>query len=141
MSSEADIMVARLRKQAALEIDRLVEFLDRTDGYSYDEREDDDEDDGNADDEPSLGSLDRRMNQTTWARADYTPRGCWEIVVDAEDDGLVRGEGDEADREGGIEDMPHDGELWWRELPPSAGSGSTCGFRPPSRPPKTSGAN
>jgi hypothetical protein len=113
MSSEADILVARLRKQAALEIDRLVEFLDRTDGYSYDEREDDDEDDGNADDEPSLGSLDRRMNQTTWARADYTPKGCWEIAIDAEDDGLVRGEGDEADREIGIEDLPHDGDLWW----------------------------
>jgi hypothetical protein len=75
-TSESDILVARLRKQAALEIDRLVEFLDRTDGYAYDEREGDDEDDGNADDEPSLGSLDRRMNQTQWARADYTPKGC-----------------------------------------------------------------
>jgi hypothetical protein len=110
--SEADNLVARLRKQAALEIDRLVEFLDRTDGYSNDEREDDDEDDGSADDEPSLGSLDRRMNQTQWARADYTPKGCEGVALDAEFDDAELREGDEADREVGIEDLPHDGETW-----------------------------
>lgn len=57
------------------------------------------------DDEPSLGSLDRRMNQTKWARPDYLPRGVWGLSTDVEDDGLVRGEYDDADHEGGIEDL------------------------------------
>jgi hypothetical protein len=60
------------------------------------------------DDEPSLGSLDRRMSQTKWAQPDYTPRGVWGLCTDAEDDGLVRGEYDDADHEGGIEDLGHD---------------------------------
>jgi hypothetical protein len=34
----------------------------------------------------------------------------WSVEPDNEDDGLIRGEGDDAEQEGGIEDEPHDGE-------------------------------
>jgi hypothetical protein len=63
------------------------------------------------DDEPSLGSLDGRMSQKTWGLPDYWPQGYWAIGSDNEDDGLVRGEGDDAEQEGGIEDMPHDEQV------------------------------
>lgn len=63
---------------------------------------------GTVDDEPSLGSLHHRMDQTKWGQRDYTPKGVWGVPVDAEDDGLVGGEDDDADKEGGIEDLPHD---------------------------------
>jgi hypothetical protein len=58
---EAFQAIGRLRKEARDEIDRLIRFLDRTDDYVS--RELQDEADANlreeADDEPSLGSIER----------------------------------------------------------------------------------
>jgi hypothetical protein len=75
--------LARLRKQASAEIDRLIAFLDASDPYASTELEqqvdddpcDDNELDGpeNGEDEESdpaeasLGSLDGRTDQTAWA--------------------------------------------------------------------------
>lgn len=74
--------LARLRKEASAEIDRLICFLDASDPYVMTELEDgaddgpcdteelevsegDDEDGG--DNEPSLGSLDHYHSQERWA--------------------------------------------------------------------------
>jgi hypothetical protein len=54
---------------------------------------------GGVDDEPSLGSLDGRMSQLRWSAPDRPvlwPNGDFEF--------------DEAEQEGGIEDLPHDEE-------------------------------
>jgi hypothetical protein len=68
--------IGRLRREARDEIDRLIRFLDDTDGHM--EREPDDEgddaeleEDDPAEDEglgePALGSLDGKDDQTAWA--------------------------------------------------------------------------
>jgi hypothetical protein len=62
---EAFQAIGRLRKEARDEIDRLIRFLDETDNHM--EREPEDEAD-DAEDEPSLGSLDRPADQTQWAK-------------------------------------------------------------------------
>jgi hypothetical protein len=59
---EVFIAVGRLRKQARDEIDRLIQFLDKTDNYVSRELEDDGDREAVGDDEPSLGSFDRMMN-------------------------------------------------------------------------------
>lgn len=76
--------LARLRKEASAEIDRLISFLDASDVYvmteledqaddepslgSGDDRELDDSDgEAGCDDEPSLGSLDHNHTQEQWA--------------------------------------------------------------------------
>ncbi|MCC8949036.1 hypothetical protein H8A97_29030 [Bradyrhizobium sp. Arg62] len=66
--SPEDLFVAigRLRREARDEIDRLVQFLDRTDDYVSRELEDDGDAEpsiGVDDREPDLGSFDRMMNQ------------------------------------------------------------------------------
>jgi hypothetical protein len=76
--------IGRLRKEARDEIDRLIRFLDETENHMELEPEDEGDD---AEDEPSLGSLDHMTNQTRWAEG-----GC----VDAEDEH----DGAEPDEEG-----------------------------------------
>lgn len=49
--------VRKLRALASAEIDRLIAFLDETDGFTMDERETD-----SADDEPALGSIEDHPN-------------------------------------------------------------------------------
>jgi hypothetical protein len=61
--------LAKLRERASAEIERLLEFLNASDEYVQTELEQDDldEDDG-TENEPSLGALDRPMNQNkAWA--------------------------------------------------------------------------
>lgn len=58
--------LARLRKEARAEIDRLIQFLDRSDTYVMTEVEEDDEREPEIA-EPCLGSLDRAQDQTEWA--------------------------------------------------------------------------
>jgi hypothetical protein len=58
--------LARLRKEARAEIDRLIQFLDQSDLYVMTELENDDEREPEPD-EPSLGSLDRTLDQVRWA--------------------------------------------------------------------------
>lgn len=56
-----------LRKHARDEIDRLLDFLDQSDDYVQTEREDAVDDvacDGEGDEEPSLGSFDRMVDQS-----------------------------------------------------------------------------
>ncbi|WP_198961037.1 hypothetical protein [Bradyrhizobium sp. UFLA03-84] len=60
--------LARLRKEASAEIERLIAFLDASDEYVMTERELDDceREDCFEDDEPDLGSLER-IAQVHWA--------------------------------------------------------------------------
>lgn len=74
--------LARLRKEASAEIDRLIAFLDASDPYvtteledeisadleDGDPAEDDDPAENDLDDEPSLGSLDHCHSQEQWGR-------------------------------------------------------------------------
>lgn len=55
--------LARLRKEARAEIDRLIQFLDQSDTYVVTELEEDDEREDGGDAEPSLGSFDRMTNE------------------------------------------------------------------------------
>lgn len=57
------LSLARLRKEASAEIDRLIAFLDASDPYVTTELEEEDEREEVDDDEPSLGSFDRMTNQ------------------------------------------------------------------------------
>ena len=73
--------LARLRKEASAEINRLIAFLDASDPYVMTEleddisadleddnpAEDDDPAENDLDDEPSLGSLDHNHTQERWA--------------------------------------------------------------------------
>ncbi|MBR0764226.1 hypothetical protein [Bradyrhizobium japonicum] len=74
--------LARLRKEASAEIERLIAFLDQSDPYVTTELEDECEDEGaqcedegaehdgrepDADVEPCLGSLDHNHTQDRWA--------------------------------------------------------------------------
>jgi hypothetical protein len=56
----------RLRREARDEINRLVQFLDQSDEYVMTELEEDDEREPE-EAEPSLGSLDRAIDQNRWA--------------------------------------------------------------------------
>ena len=62
-ASPADIFraIGKLRKEARDEINRLIRFLDCTENHM--ELEDDDDREQVGDDEPSLGSFDRMMDQ------------------------------------------------------------------------------
>lgn len=77
--------IGRLRKDARDEIDRLIQFLDKTDDYvsreledSIDDNPHDEETDDNGEDnedgdpaEPSLGSIgEQHIDQTQWAAGD-----------------------------------------------------------------------
>lgn len=73
--------LARLRKEASAEIDRLIAFLDASDPYVMtgleddisadleddNPAEDDDPAENDLDDEPALGSLDHNHTQERWA--------------------------------------------------------------------------
>jgi hypothetical protein len=67
--------LAKLRQEAGMRVERLIDFLDRTDGYSADEREDENEhgesDRGpgsdRSDDEPSLGASDGFNQVLSWS--------------------------------------------------------------------------
>jgi hypothetical protein len=62
---------------------------------------------GCVDDEPSLGSLDRRMSQLRWGLPDR--RTAWlNHDIEHDDADCAAGERDDADDEYGIEDVPHD---------------------------------
>jgi hypothetical protein len=80
--------LARLRKEARAEIERLIDFLDVSDPYLQNEAEPDGEGD-DSDDEPSLGSFDRMTNQDKAWRCASTmglPRGRCREDADREDD-------------------------------------------------------
>jgi hypothetical protein len=55
--------LAKLRKEASAEINRLIAFLDASDPYVMTELEDEDDREDIGDSEPSLGSFDRMMSQ------------------------------------------------------------------------------
>jgi hypothetical protein len=63
---EAIDILQRLRRKARNEIARLIQFLDHSDPYVMTELEDDDERELE-EAEPSLGSLDRTLDQVRWA--------------------------------------------------------------------------
>ncbi|QOZ17456.1 hypothetical protein XI02_22390 [Bradyrhizobium sp. CCBAU 21365] len=66
---ELFLAIGRLRREARDEVDRLLNFLDKTDDYVSRELEDDgEENEEGGDVEPSLGSLDRAPNQERWAK-------------------------------------------------------------------------
>jgi hypothetical protein len=82
------ISIGRLRIEARREIDRLIQFLDKTDDYVSRELEDDDDREEVDDAEPSLGSFDRMTNQDKAWRT----QSLWAFPE-------VDGEVDDADRE------------------------------------------
>jgi hypothetical protein len=55
--------IRKLREKASSEIDRLIAFLNASDEYVTTELEDDDDREPVGDEEPSLGSLDRAIDQ------------------------------------------------------------------------------
>ncbi len=72
-----------LRSNVELAVMRLIAFLDASDPYVMTELEDDDDREPVGDEEPSLGSLDRAMDQTKWPRGNQ-----WEVdcELDTSDD-------------------------------------------------------
>jgi|SRR6266478_3907661 len=58
------IAIGKLRLEARREINRLIQFLDKTDDYVSRELEDDDNREEVGDDEPSVGSFDRMTDQS-----------------------------------------------------------------------------
>ncbi|RXT48759.1 hypothetical protein [Bradyrhizobium betae] len=88
-----------MRSEARREIDRLIQFLDRSDQYVMTELEDEDEREDIGEAEPSLGSFDRMVNQLN----SYRQGGMWTVPdIDAEQD--------DADAEpslGFLENHPH----------------------------------
>src|ERR1700724_922388 len=104
---EAFQAIGRLRKEARDEIDRLIRFLDETDNHM--EREPDDEaDDSEA--EPSLGSFDRRMDQSkAWEQT----AGELCFSIDAERDDADHEDSDPAEPSlGSVGDVHLDQERW-----------------------------
>jgi hypothetical protein len=85
---EVFIAIGRLRMEARREINRLIQFLDKTDDYVSRELEDDDDREQVGDDEPSLGSFDRMTNQEkSWQKVDRNPDVYgWSGGVDLEQD-------------------------------------------------------
>jgi hypothetical protein len=86
--------IGRLRKEARDEIDRLIRFLDETDNHMELEPEDEGDD---AEEEPSLGSLDRMMDQSKAWRLHSSP---WAFPA-------VDGEQDDADAEPSLGSLDH----------------------------------
>jgi hypothetical protein len=83
-SEEIFQAIGRLRKDARNEIDRLIRFLDKTDDYVSRELEDDDDREAVGDDEPSLGSFDRMVDQDkAWQSRHHH---FFSVPVDAETD-------------------------------------------------------
>jgi hypothetical protein len=97
--------VRKLRERAFAEIERLIAFLDASDGYTLNEREeavddlpcDDDELDGAGEvdgeesgdeNEPSLGSLDHYHSQEAWAGGGRT-----DLEADPSESGVADFEG------------------------------------------------
>jgi hypothetical protein len=82
------IAIGKLRIEARREIDRLIQFLDKTDDYVSRELEDDDDWELVGDDEPSLGSFDRMTNQEkSWLKCERDPSVYgWSGGVDLEQD-------------------------------------------------------
>ena len=99
--------IGRLRKEARDEIDRLIRFLDETDNHM--EREPDDEaDDSEA--EPSLGSFDRRLDQS---KAWQQTAGELCFSIDAERDDADHEDSDPAEPSlGSVGDVHLDQERW-----------------------------
>jgi len=63
------LAIGTLRREARDEVDRLLQFLDKTDDYVCRELEDDSgENEEGGDAEPCLGSLDRVANQERWSK-------------------------------------------------------------------------
>jgi hypothetical protein len=60
---QAILKLRTLRNEARQEITRLISFLDQSDDYVTTELEDDDDREQVGDEEPSLGSFDRMVNQ------------------------------------------------------------------------------
>jgi hypothetical protein len=105
---EAFQAIGRLRKEARDEIDRLIQFLDKTDDYVSRELEDSIDDNPHDDEgeaEPSLGFLDHMTNQTRICEGDGGP--------DAEDehDGAEPDECGEPSL-GSVGDVHFDQERW-----------------------------
>jgi hypothetical protein len=81
--------VAKLRRKASDEIDRLLAFLDASDPYVSTELEQEDgNDEPGGHDEPSLGSFDRMTDQEkSWRKVDRNPDVYgWSGGVDNEQD-------------------------------------------------------
>lgn len=101
--------LARLRKEASAEIERLIAFLDASDPYVMTELEEQDECEEGGDTEPSLGSFDRVTNQEKSYRvvsAWCLPPGC---ELEADDCDAEDSDPAEASEVSGIGD--HDGLL------------------------------
>lgn len=81
------LSLRRLRKEASAEIHRLIAFLDASDPYVQTELEEENEREEVGDDEPSLGSFDRMVDQTKSYRL-----GSFD--VDAEQDDCDREDAD-----------------------------------------------
>jgi hypothetical protein len=109
--------IGRLRKEARDEIDRLIRFLDESDDHMELEPEEDDD----SEDEPSLASLDRAMDQNHWKGATFVPVYNHDLELDDADDEPLLGsvathdhlsqdhwaQGNRDDREGdGCADIP-----------------------------------
>ena len=92
----------RFRLEARREIDRLIRFLDKTDDYVSRELEDEGDREEVDDDEPSLGSFDRVVNQEKSYRA---TSNCPYPLVDAEVD--------DCDREDSIQMKPSSNRWKW----------------------------
>ena len=81
--------VAKLRRKASDEIDRLLAFLDASDPYVSTELEQEDgNDEPEGHDEPSLGSFDRMTHQEkSWRSVDRSPDLYgWSQGIDNEQD-------------------------------------------------------
>jgi hypothetical protein len=104
---EVFIAIGRLRMEARREIDRLIQFLDKTDDYVSRELEQEDgNDEPEGHDEPSLGSFDRMMNQDKAWRT----QSLWAFPA-------VDGEVDDCDRE---DDDPNEEKQQPPEMTPCA---------------------
>jgi hypothetical protein len=86
--------LARLRKEASAEIERLIAFLDTSDPYVMNELELDNHDEDGGDTEPSLGSFDRMIDQSkSWRSV----QGEFIAGLDAEQDDADREDADPAE--------------------------------------------
>ena len=77
--------LAKLRKKATAEIERLIGFLDASDDYVMTELEENDDRELVGDDEPSLGSFDRITNQEKSWRGGITGLDAEQDDCDSED--------------------------------------------------------
>jgi hypothetical protein len=110
--------LGKLKKEAELEVERLLSFLDHADGYTCDEREPDDEADGDSggivDDEPSLGAANMLNQHRAWSIRENRSAAAF-AAVDCEDDELDTGECSDLDHYGeadGLDGGNVDDEPW-----------------------------